>query len=149
MPRPTPLADDRFQRLLQERAQRLADSGARAVTEPRVNGLGILTPGDSWIGADTVADLYGSEPSLPVEADAAPSPEAPPASLAEPSAVAGELALKPDLSPEELARLRRSFALDNHPDRVAPDQRELATRRMSAANALIDGALRTRTPGSR
>jgi hypothetical protein len=55
--------------------------------------------------------------------------------------VPGELALTDDLTPDSLHRIRREFALKNHPDRVPPRLRELATQRMVAANALIDQAL--------
>jgi hypothetical protein len=71
--------------------------------------------------------------------------EAPVMALAEArDMVAKELRLTPDLQPDELARIRRDFALRNHPDRVLPAYRELATRRMMAANALIDQALSAR-----
>jgi hypothetical protein len=52
-----------------------------------------------------------------------------------------ELALTDDLTPDCLNRIRREFALKNHPDRVPPRLRDLATQRMVAANALIDQAL--------
>ena len=68
---------------------------------------------------------------------AATSP--PPAS--DPEAIAAELRLTPQLTTKELVRIRREFALANHPDRVAPGHRDLATRRMTLANALIDRAL--------
>jgi len=58
--------------------------------------------------------------------------------------VAEELALDPGLSVDDLQRIRRKFALDNHPDRVAPWLREEATRRMTMANMLIDQALKRR-----
>jgi hypothetical protein len=58
------------------------------------------------------------------------------------AAVAEELGLRPGLTPAELGRIRRSFALANHPDRAAPAHRDEATRRMAIANILIDRALR-------
>ena len=42
----------------------------------------------------------------------------------------------------DLKLIRRKFAMANHPDRVAPRVRGHATRRMTIANMLIDGALR-------
>jgi hypothetical protein len=63
--------------------------------------------------------------------------------------VAAELGLTPDLSTADLHRIRRAFALSNHPDRVVPEHRELATRRMTVANALIDQALRTRAAAAK
>ncbi len=42
----------------------------------------------------------------------------------------------------ELKRLRRQYALDNHPDRVPVEMREEAARVMAEANAAIDKALK-------
>ena len=53
-----------------------------------------------------------------------------------------ELHLTPNLTPHDLKLIRRRFALANHPDRLAPQVREHATRRMTIANSLIDQALR-------
>lgn len=51
------------------------------------------------------------------------------------------LRLAPGLSVRELERLRRQYALANHPDRVASELREEAARLMAEANAAIDKAL--------
>ncbi len=59
----------------------------------------------------------------------------------EPDAIAAELGLA-DAAPADLGRLRRAFALKNHPDRVAPDLRQRALQRMQVANGLIDEAKR-------
>lgn len=59
----------------------------------------------------------------------------------EPDAIAAELGLA-DATPADLGRLRRAFALKNHPDRVAPDLRQRALQRMQVANGLIDEAKR-------
>lgn len=56
--------------------------------------------------------------------------------------VAEDLAILDSDSPETLAEKRRSFARDNHPDRVHPLFRSNATIRMTFANMLIDQALR-------
>lgn len=40
----------------------------------------------------------------------------------------------------DLDRARRRFALENHPDRLAPHLRERAAERMGIANGLIDTA---------
>jgi hypothetical protein len=56
--------------------------------------------------------------------------------------LADELHLSPDLTVDELRRLRREFAAGNHPDRVDPAERLRATRRMSLVNVLIDKALK-------
>jgi hypothetical protein len=73
---------------------------------------------------------------------AAEAPSPPPPETCEPEALARELGLRPGLTRHELARARRAFALDNHPDRLPPSRRETATRRMTLANALIDAAMR-------
>ena len=57
----------------------------------------------------------------------------------EPEAIATELGLD-DSGPAELGRLRRAFALKNHPDRVPLHLRERALQRMQIANGLIDAA---------
>ncbi len=59
----------------------------------------------------------------------------------EPGAIAIELGL-PDAKPADLGRLRRAFALKNHPDRMPPHLRERALQRMQVANGLIDEAKR-------
>jgi len=56
-------------------------------------------------------------------------------------AIAAELELA-GRSHIDLGRLRRAFALKNHPDRVAPHLRERAVARMQVANQLIDEAKR-------
>jgi hypothetical protein len=60
---------------------------------------------------------------------------------ADPAAIGEELGLAHDLSAVDLNRIRRAFALRNHPDLCAPAHRELATQRMRIANMLIDAAL--------
>ena len=62
----------------------------------------------------------------------------------DPGAVAAELRISAAMTPADLSRLRREFALANHPDRVDPLDRDLATRRMMVANMLIDTELRRR-----
>jgi hypothetical protein len=59
----------------------------------------------------------------------------------EPHAIASELGLA-DAVPADFGRLRRTFALKNHPDRVAPHLRQVALKRMQVANGLIDEAKR-------
>jgi hypothetical protein len=59
----------------------------------------------------------------------------------EPEAIASELGLHgADIA--ALGRLRRAFALRNHPDRVPPHLRQRALQRMQVANGLIDEAKR-------
>jgi hypothetical protein len=85
---------------------------------------------DLW--TDTLAWLeLGDEPPITEE----PRP-------ADPTAIGEELGLARDLSVGDLNRIRRTFAMRNHPDLCAPAHRELATQRMRIANMLIDAALR-------
>jgi len=64
------------------------------------------------------------EPELPVE----------------PDAIRKELALDGAKGAAEFARIRRTFAFSNHPDRVPDHMRERAIQRMQVANMLIDEA---------
>lgn len=59
----------------------------------------------------------------------------------DPDAIAAELGLA-EVKPADLAKLRRIFALANHPDRVAPHLRQRAMVRMQLANMMIDDAKR-------
>jgi hypothetical protein len=60
----------------------------------------------------------------------------------EQDAIAEELGLHENLSESELKKLRRDFARENHPDRLHPSKRDIATHRMTIANMLIDRELR-------
>lgn len=60
----------------------------------------------------------------------------------DPDSIAAELGLDGDAAGMDFNRLRRSFAFDNHPDRVAPHLRQRAAIRMQIANMLIDDARR-------
>jgi hypothetical protein len=104
----------------------------------------------SYISAGLLARLYTdgtSRSTHDAEPEPEPQPEPPPAPAppkSEHDAVVDELHLTPNLSSDDLARIRREFAKVNHPDRVLPPQRDEATRRMTIANSLIDEALRSR-----
>ncbi|MBB6466562.1 hypothetical protein [Aminobacter carboxidus] len=77
-----------------------------------------------------------------VEAATGPAePEAPEPPSIDPEAIAAELGLG-EAKPADLAKLRRIFALANHPDRVAPHLRQRAMVRMQLANMMIDDAKR-------
>ena len=62
----------------------------------------------------------------------------------DPQDIAGELSITERMTVGELNRLRRRFALANHPDRVETGERENATHRMMVANMLIDRAVKRR-----
>ena len=84
-----------------------------------------------------------------IYADESTAAATPPPPLCDRETIAGELRLTPELTARDLERVRREFALANHPDRVAPLDRDLATRRMTLANTLIDQALQDKRPRAR
>jgi len=63
---------------------------------------------------------------------------------ADPQSVADELRITAQMSLSDLTRLRREYALANHPDRAGAADRENATRRMMVANMLIDREINRR-----
>jgi hypothetical protein len=93
-----------------------------------------------------IDDLLSSPAFVPVEklaqiySEERPGPGQAPLDLYR--VLADELHLSPDLTVDELRKLRREFAISNHPDRVDPAERQGATRRMSLVNVLIDKALK-------
>jgi hypothetical protein len=105
------------------------------------------------IGAEDLGERYrhdaepGHSAAAPDGAGAneTPTPEEVTCDLpttCDPDSLVAELGLKSGMTRSELRRLRRRFALENHPDRLAPSRREIASRRMTIANSLIDAALR-------
>lgn len=83
-------------------------------------------------------DAARIEPAEPQSASFAASSAEPQLSI-EPADIAFELGLgRVPLS--DYAKVRRRFAFDNHPDRVAPHLRDRAMVRMQIANMLIDDA---------
>jgi hypothetical protein len=88
-------------------------------------------------------EIQPPEPEQPAEPpEAVPPP--PPAWLdrLSPDQVAEDLGLEPLDDREQLQERRRTFARDNHPDRLAEDYRDAATIRMKIANRLIDEAIK-------
>ncbi|PSM20335.1 hypothetical protein C7T96_01700 [Nitratireductor sp. StC3] len=71
-----------------------------------------------------------------------PDPPEDPLPPADPGAIAAELKIAYARWPKDFDRIRREFARDNHPDKVAPHRRERALVRMQIANMLIDRAKR-------
>jgi hypothetical protein len=92
------------------------------------------------VGKDAEAELSALLDEVEV-AKTRPAPEIIELPSIEPDAIAAELGLA-DAAPADFGRLRRIFALKNHPDRVAPDLRQRALQRMQVANGLIDEAKR-------
>lgn len=60
-----------------------------------------------------------------------------------PASIRKELDIRPQMKRAELQRLRRSFAAQNHPDRLPQEFRLAAEQRMKTANALLDSAIVT------
>jgi hypothetical protein len=102
-------------------------------------------------GETAAAEYRESSEAIEAELDALleefgvaePPAEPQPAALSsvEPDRIAAELGLS-EAAPADFGKLRRAFALKNHPDRVAPHLRQLALQRMQVANGLIDEAKR-------
>jgi hypothetical protein len=88
---------------------------------------------DTYVPLERLAQLYG---------EARPQEPPPDIAPADDKAVAAELRLSSAKCGDDLRRIRRRFAMGNHPDRVPEWLRDEATRRMRIANALIDGAMR-------
>ena len=95
----------------------------------------------SYISAGLLSRLYADGTGRSAPQSEPPLPPPAPAK-SEQEAVLDELHLTPNLTSQQLARIRREFAKINHPDRVLPPRREEATRRMTIANAVIDEAMR-------
>jgi hypothetical protein len=109
---------------LRSRHARAFRDGLNRMPDDRLEG--------SYVPLERLARLYGETRS-----QEPPPPVAP----ADDDAVAAELRLSTARSGEDLRRIRRSFAMRNHPDRVPDWLRDEATRRMRIANALIDDAM--------
>jgi len=117
----------------------------------RVSGLPMGFVTETWerpepSPTESLYRLYGLDEEqtlFKVEEPPPPPPVMPPhlARLSD-TEIAEDLALKPQDTPEKLMARRRAFAKLNHPDRVHPDFRPQATRRMTVANMLVDQALR-------
>lgn len=136
---------DPFAMLLDEIQGNRSDERAghvrlRPVGNPGFNVQFVSDPANP-ITAEMLGGLYVDElvydPST-----AADMP--PPKTSTDPRDIAAELAITAETTTAELYRLRRGFALDNHPDRLAPHYRESATRRMMIANRMIDDAIAAR-----
>jgi len=98
---------------------------------------------------DSMPASFETQPYMPIDrlariyGEARPDAPQPAFRPANDALIAAELGLGSARSRAELRRIRRDFARRNHPDRVPAWLRDEATRRMTIANALIDGALRS------
>ena len=106
---------------------------ARASVDVIVNAMGEA----GGTAARASVDLY-----LEQQMESHVQPRAP--LKTDPQAIAAELAISDRMDIADLRRLRREFALANHPDRFNGEERLDATRRMMIANVLIDNAVKQR-----
>lgn len=119
--------------------------------------------GGKYVATRSLAAAYRAESEQAAQARMQPQPQArpqpqrqtpetpagkaaeerpPPSKKPEPAKRPERIKLRPGLGAQDLKRLRRQFALDNHPDRVPAEMREEAARVMAEANAVIDKALK-------
>lgn len=115
---------------------RIRVAGETVAAEYREAGASLADEFDSLF--DMFRTEIGAEAEVveePVEPEEAEQPSI------DPEAIAAELGLA-EAKPADLAKMRRSFALANHPDRVAPHLRQRAMVRMQLANMMIDDAKR-------
>lgn len=135
-----------------ERLKREEEEGNAAPQQPaahRIAGLGsgfvVDTPAQApTLAAGTMDAYLAFLPEAPPLPEPEPEPEAMPAHLEKTSLadVSAELSINDADTAATLSEKRRAFARLNHPDRVRPEFRHNATLRMTAANLLIDQAIR-------
>jgi hypothetical protein len=115
---------------------RIRVSGEAAAAEYRAAGK------DVEAELEALLDEVGLEQTPVEEAAEAPAERPSLETLSiEPGVIALELGLD-GADAADLGKLRRAFALKNHPDRVPPQFRQRAVQRMQVANGLIDEAKR-------
>lgn len=108
-----------------------------SVLHPAVGSFGDVAVASGYVAQSSLAKAYG------MEGDAADGREAPPPPKPADAArkLMAELRVKA-LTPRELARIRRRFAAENHPDKVPVGLRREAVAAMAEVNAAIDKALK-------
>jgi hypothetical protein len=89
----------------------------------------------AWIGANDAA-IGESEKEKPLPLDKkGPLPS-------DSDSVGAELGLWDNATRADIRRIRRQFAVRNHPDMLDASERDEATQRMTIANMLLDEALK-------
>lgn len=104
-----------------------------------------LPPGWASLRYGEAPSGTGSSQTHPGAATEPKSAGPPPRARSDLEIVTEELRLEAARSVADLRRIRRRYAMRNHPDRMPPTLREEASRRMTIANALIDSALKNMT----
>lgn len=134
-------AADPFSRVLDEIKGQRREAPAAPVRRPANPAIQMqfVEADPQPLSRDELQGLYGDD--TPSEADRVRAPRTTSTDAAD---IARELAISATHNHDDLHRLRRLFALDNHPDRLDPQYRDIATRRMMIANRLIDEALTRR-----
>lgn len=106
---------------------------ANAMAAPSVGSLGEIAVASGYVGAASLARVYGPERE-PAE----------PQTVVGPGEAAAKLKLDiaaGSLSAAALKLTRRRFAAQYHPDRMAPELRQEAVQAMADVNAEIDRAI--------
>ncbi|MBN8911406.1 MAG: hypothetical protein J0H65_04965 [Rhizobiales bacterium] len=106
---------------------------ASPMSAPAVGSLGDIAVAAGYVATASLARAYGNES----EAGAPPAAEQPGEAARKLTATLA----KGGLSSMDLRLMRRRFAAQNHPDRVAPELRAEAVEAMAEVNAEIDRAL--------
>ncbi len=109
---------------------RIKVSGGEAAAEYREAAEGVEAELEALLG-EVDLEESATEPSIEILVELPVEPET----------IAVELGLD-EAKSADLGRLRRIFALKNHPDRVPAHLRQNALKRMQIANGLIDEAKR-------
>lgn len=109
---------------------------------PAVGSIGDVAVASGYVAPASLARAYEDDADEPPEFE--PEPEqAPPSERPAEAAAKLMAALAGQVhAPQELAKLRRRFAAQNHPDKVAAELREEAVTAMADVNAAIDRALK-------
>ncbi len=97
--------------------------------------------GQGYLQVGAVENLYAESQSPRENAQPAEKPEK---TMAAPNIVEIYAKLAAAKNLDELRRLRRRCALSAHPDRVGPDERPVAEKRMAEINAAIDRAIKAK-----
>lgn len=136
MPRYRVLQTPVFESLVDELMDGLDDGNADVLqgATSRLHGTPL------WSIDSTVTEsLESPRPSRYCAQDYAVDPPTPPSDLpADVESIFVELGLRPGLTADQIAQIRRQFALRYHPDKLPIELRKNATERMMIANALCD-----------
>lgn len=133
-----------FASLLDDLLKRDADEDSVAAPVPSFDYLAVaeeLCSGRIRVAPEAATEEYrAASELLERELDALAQATVEPLPSIEPADIERELALQAAATPDDLAKVRRTFAFGNHPDRVPDHLRSRAMIRMQVANRLIDDA---------